>query len=365
MSIPVNDLKRHVAGFADEVRDVLTRVARSGWYVLGQELEAFEAAFAGYCGAQFAIGVGNGTDALELALRALDVQPGDKILTVANAGMYSTTAIRAVGAVPFFVDIDPATMLVSHDAFVAALRTKPRAAIVTHLYGRMAEMGAIGAAAHQAAIPVVEDCAQAHGASRNGLKAGTFGAIGCYSFYPTKNLGALGDGGALLTSDAILARRLRSLRQYGWSSKYTVELGGGRNSRLDEIQAAVLSVLLPRLDGWNARRRGIASMLSRGILHSAVRPAPEGGEEFVAHLYAVRTPARDSLRAHLKKRGIDTDIHYPIADHRQQPLADAYRDVRLPATETAAREVLTLPCFPEMTDDEVTQVIEACNDWQP
>ena len=210
---------------------------------------------------------------------------------------------------------------------------------------------------------MIEDCAQAHGARVNGKQVGSFGDAGCFSFYPTKNLGALGDGGAVVCSDTTLAENIRKLRQYGWSSKYKNELLGARNSRLDEIQAAILTILLPYLDSWNVRRREIASRYNNEIQHDDVILPLLGNEDYVAHLYVVRSSSRDSLRSHLHKRGIATDIHYPIPDHRQSIFGDLYQSTLLPSTEQLSNDVLTLPCYPEMSDDDVSKIISAVNSF--
>lgn len=335
----INDLQRHNQPLAEAVAQATRRVLERGWFVLGPEVEAFEAEFAAYCGVGHCVGVGNGTDALELALRAVGLGPGMRVATVANAGMYSTTAILACGAVPVYVDVDPQTMLIDPSALPPA-----DALIVTHLYGRMADMPRLMAAAGR--MPVIEDCAQAHGAMLDGRRAGSWGAAGCFSFYPTKNLGALGDGGAVVTNDAAIDRRVRALRQYGWTSKYTAEIPGGRNSRLDELQAAILRLKLPLLDGWNARRCAIAA---------AYGLAPRGGPDDVVHLYVIRCAGRDRLRAALRERGVGAEVHYPLPDYRQPAVA---LEAVLPHTERCCREVLTLPCFPEMTDEEVHRVRE-------
>lgn len=360
--VPLNDLGRQARATAALVGAALDRVAASGWYILGKELESFEADFARYCDVPHCVGVANGTDALELALRAVGVMPGDGVVAVANAGMYGTTAIRAVGARPIYVDVD-ATLLADADAVERALAYGVRALIVTHLYGRMADMPRMVAFARRHGVAVIEDCAQAHGAECDGRKAGSIGDVGCFSFYPTKNLGAVGDGGALVTHDAALAATLRKLRQYGWTAKYIAAVAGGRNSRLDELQAAVLAAKLPLLDGWNQRRRAIAARYTSAIRHPAITPAPEGGADYVAHLYVVRTQQRDALRAHLSGAGVATDVHYPVPDHRQPAYAAERAATSLPVTEQVANEVLSLPCFPDMTDQEVDRVIAACNAW--
>ena len=362
----INDLRRHTAQLDSELRDCVARVIDSGWFILGRELEAFEGEFARYCGAEHCIGVGNGTDALELALRACGVGQGGRVLTVANAGAYGTTAIRAVGGEPVFVDVRDDTLLIDETEAVREISSTnpPAAVIVTHLYGRMVPgIEAIAAAARDAGVPLIEDCAQSHGARIGGRRAGTFGDYGCFSFYPTKNLGALGDGGALITSGTPRRDRVRMLRQYGWAGKYRIELAGGRNSRLDEMQAAVLRTKLPRLDGWNERRREIARQLGHGIRHPRVKCPQRFGEDYVAHLYVVRTADRQSLQAHLRSRGIASDVHYPLLDYQQPGFRiDATRH-RNPNAEKACQEVLTLPCFPEMSDGEVSAVVDAVNSW--
>jgi dTDP-4-amino-4,6-dideoxygalactose transaminase len=351
----INDLARHNGTLLPEIERAVAAVLQSGWYILGKRVAAFEAAFASYCGVAECIGVGNGTDALELALRALDIGPGDRVATVANAGGYSTAAIRAAGAEPFYVDIDAESMSMDPRLLEASLSPALRAVIVTHLYGRMADMPALLSVADAAGIPLVEDCAQAHGARLGGKTAGSWGRLGCFSFYPTKNLGALGDAGAVTTGDAALAARVRRLRQYGWSRKYCSS-EAGRNSRLDELQAAVLSIKLPHLDSWNARRRSIAALYSTRLAGAGVQAPPPPGESDVAHLYVIRTPHRERIRTALEGRGIATEIHYPIPDHHQEPRPV---DCRLPETEACCREVLTLPCFPEMRDDEAEAVAGA------
>ena len=339
---------------------VLGQVVESQRYVLGPCVQAFEAAFAQYVGVPHAVGVANGTDALIIALRGLGVGAGQRVLTVANAGFYVSTAIRAVGAEPVYADVDAQTLNLAPEAVADALAKQPLAAVVvTHLYGQLADVQAIAALCRDARVPLIEDCAQAHGARRDGRLAGGWGDVGCFSFYPTKNLGALGDGGALVTADAALAGRMRALRQYGWGNKYEVELPGGCNSRLDEMQAAVLSAKLPLLDAANAQRRVIASRYTAAFARLPVQAPSVGGEDHVAHLYVLRSARRDALRAHLAERGIASDIHYPVPDHRQPVQAAAYAHVRLPVTEAACGEVLTLPCFPGMISEQVDRVIDA------
>lgn len=360
----INDLNRHTQHIQSALNTAIERVLRSGWFVLGPEVSAFEEEFADYCGVAHCVSLANGTDALELALRALDIRHGKSVLTVANAGMYSTIAILATGATPVYADILPDTLLMDAAELQRILdKQEVDAVIVTHLYGLLGNVLEIVRLSHACGIPVIEDCAQAHGAMLHGQKAGSYGDIGCFSFYPTKNLGALGDGGAITTKHKDLADRVRQLRQYGWSSKYHATLSGGRNSRLDELQAAVLRVKLPLLDQWNARRRNIATHYSDNITNPKVITQKIYGAEYVAHLYVICTKERDCLKQHLSDAGIPSDVHYPVPDYAQVVCRHLYADMHLPATERACSEVLTLPCFPEMTDEEVDAIIANINSW--
>lgn len=361
-TIPLNALARHFGSFRGPIAGALLGVVDSGHFVLGGAVRGFESAFAAYCGVDHCVGVANGTDALELALKATGTTAGARVVLAANAGMYATTAVLACGAEPVFADVlddgtpDPAAFA------AAAAASAPAAMVATHLYGRLARIDALAATCTAAGIALVEDCAQAHGArAADGRRAGAFGDAAAFSFYPTKNLGAIGDGGAVATRDAAVADRLRALRQYGWSRKYECAATGGRNSRLDELQAAVLSVALPALDGWNARRRAIADRYAAGIRHPAITLPAAAGEAWVAHLYVVACERRDALRAHLAAAGVASDVHYPVPDHRQPAFAGRFDHVSLPVTERLARTILTLPCFPELDDDEVDAVIDACN----
>lgn len=356
----------HAANAGLDLAEAVRRVIDSHWYVLGQEVTAFEQEFAAYVGSAHCVSLANGTDALELGLRALGVNRGDRVACVANAGFYGSTAIHAIGAHPIYVDIDPSSANMAAGSLQQALAQQPKAVIVTHLYGRMADIETLAAMARAAGVAVIEDCAQAHGARRNGRMAGSVGDMGCFSFYPTKNLGALGDGGAVTCQDAALVGRLRALRQYGWSSKYTVALANGRNSRLDEMQAAVLRAKLPLLDGWNAERRRIASRYHEAFANLPVDLPGPVGEDYVAHLYVLRLPEasqRDGFRAHLQGRDVATDVHYPIPDHRQPAYPSGDSRHSLPATESACDRNVTLPCFPGMTDSQVEQVIDAARSF--
>ena len=370
----VNDLTPHLAAQRQALLDTVARVIDSGWLVLGPSVQRFEAEFAAYVGLPHAVGVANGTDALRLSLKAAGVEVGDAVMMVANAGGYGSIAAHQIGAKPQYLDVDLHTQLLRASTVADALAqaaqagTLPQALILTHLYGRLVpESADIAALCRDQGVTLIEDCAQAHGArQRVGqvlAQAGSFGDLACFSFYPTKNLGALGDGGAVLCRDAELAQRLRQLRQYGWAGKYEVALAGGENSRLDELQAALLSVQLPLLDAFNARRRAIVNAYIAGIRHAEVTlPAPLG-EDCVGHLAVIRSPRRDALRAHLKVLNIGSDVHYPVADHQQPVWRAAYPGLSLPNTEQLAREVLSLPCYPEMTDAQVQQVVDAVNSW--
>ncbi len=364
-NLPVNDLRRQTAALKDEIAAAVERVVGSGWYILGQEGVTFEREFANYCGTAECVGVANGTDALELSFRALEIGPGTRVATVANAGGYVTAALNLVGATPIYADVDPDNQLMDL-AKLEALTSSGQidAVVITHLFGRLHDMDAVLAMARGAGIPIIEDCAQAHGARRGDGAAGSFGNLACFSFYPTKNLGALGDAGAITTNDPALADRLRRLRQYGWEGKYQVRQKGGRNSRLDEIQAAVLRAKLPYLEGWNARRRDIATRFSTAIMHPRVKCPHVSGEDHVAHLYVIACEDRDALRKHLAEAGIQCEIHYPVPDHLQPALKQHSAELRLPVSESLAQQVLTLPCFPELTDAEVDDIVERVNAWR-
>jgi dTDP-3-amino-2,3,6-trideoxy-4-keto-D-glucose/dTDP-3-amino-3,4,6-trideoxy-alpha-D-glucose/dTDP-2,6-dideoxy-D-kanosamine transaminase len=354
--IPLNDLRRSV--LADEaLTEAVERVAHSGWYLQGEETASFESELAAYLGVGHAIGVANGTDALTLAFAALGGGPGKEILTAANAGGYSALAARACGMGVRYADVEDRDLLLSPESVRRALTPATAIVVVTHLYGKMAPVAAIRELCRARGVALVEDCAQAAGAREGTSHAGSFGDAAAFSFYPTKNLGALGDGGAVVSRDEAVAQRVRSLAQYGWGVKYRVEQDRGRNSRLDEIQAAVLRVRLPRLDELNARRREVVARYAQTLGSTGVRMAQRGEEDYVAHLAVARTSRRLELKQGLQARGIHTDIHYPIPDHRQRFIGAA--SVDLPVTERASAEVLSLPCFPEIEDEELEHVCSA------
>jgi dTDP-3-amino-2,3,6-trideoxy-4-keto-D-glucose/dTDP-3-amino-3,4,6-trideoxy-alpha-D-glucose/dTDP-2,6-dideoxy-D-kanosamine transaminase len=365
LPIQTNDLRRHSEALRQDLHAAYHRVLESGWYILGEECRRFESEFANFCGVAECVGVANGTDAIELALRAIGVGEGTRVVTVANAGFYSTIALRNLRAEPVFVDVEPMTFLMNLSALRKVLaHERVSAVVVTHLFGLLHDMETVLDITAARGVPVLEDCAQAHGAKRTGRRAGSFGAVGTFSFYPTKNLGGIGDGGAVVTRNAEVAAALRQLRQYGWEKKYRAVLDGGRNSRLDELQAAILRSKLPLLDGWNRRRRQIATMYSEGISNQRVTCPEVHGDEFVAHLYVVTADNRDALRHHLSSAEIGTDVHYPIPDHKQPVLHDRDHWPLLPVTEALSQRVLTLPCFPELRNDEVQFIIDRINAWR-
>ncbi|MGI8436169.1 MAG: DegT/DnrJ/EryC1/StrS family aminotransferase [Chthoniobacterales bacterium] len=353
----------------NQIDAAIARVLESGWYILGREVSSFESQWAAYLGADHSIGVGNGTDALELALRALGIGHGDTVITTSNTAVATVAAIELSGASPLLVEVDADTLNMSPIALEAALvnnTTKRVKAIVpVHLYGQPADMSAILDLAHRYDLRVIEDCAQAHGAKIDGRRVGTFGDAAAFSFYPTKNLAALGDGGAVVTNDVILAERLRALRSYGWRERYVSE-EAGMNTRLDELQAAILRQRLPFLEEENARRRDIARHYQHSLGTIAKlrlpRPAPE--VRHVYHQFVIRLEKRDELRAHLLRDEIETAVLYPIPIHLQP----AYRDRiatagPLPITERSAQELLCLPIHPWLEDAEIARVSRAIADW--
>lgn len=340
----------------------IARVLASGRYVLGPEVEAFECEFAAYIGCRHAVGVGSGTDALVLALRSLGLPWGATVATVSHTAVATVAAIELAGFKPLLLDIDPATYTLAPKALERALtRERIGAVIVVHLYGQTADLRALLPLARRHGAKVIEDCAQSHGATLDNKRLGSFGDVACFSFYPTKNLGAVGDGGAVLTSDNELALRLRALREYGWGDRY-VSAMPGMNTRLDPIQAAVLRVKLPTLDRANARRAAIAARYDRELAKAGLGlPVRRAGATHVFHQYVIRVPRRDALQAALDRAGIGSAIHYPVPVHLQP----AYRGRvgldpgGLGESERAAREVLSLPMFPELAAADVARVIAA------
>ena len=360
ISIPFLDLARTTATLRKELDAAIADVLDAGRYILGAQLEAFESAFAAYCGTTEAVGVASGTDALRLALAACDIRSGDEVLTVANTCVPTAAAISAVGAVPVFVDIDPATYTMDPAGIDSRITARTRAIVPVHLYGQCADMAAITAIAARHGLRVIEDCAQAHGARIHGRRAGSLGDAGCYSFYPTKNLGALGDAGMVVTSNRDVAAAVRRLRNYGLAPDGTY-VAHATSSRLDELQAAVLRAGLPVLDARNERRAAIAARYGAGFAGTSIAaPTTAPGRTHVWHLYVVRVRDRDGFRARLAARGIGTMIHYPVPIHRTPAYQALSIDERLlPETVRAAGEIVSLPLYPELTDAEVDHVIAA------
>lgn len=368
MRVPAGDLKTHTCLLRAEIDRAIREVLDSGWFILGEQLAAFEVEFAAYHRVEHAVGVGSGTEALHLALVALGIGPGDEVITVPTTAAATVCAIQFAGATPVFADIDPRRFTMDPDSAAARITSRTRALLPVHLYGQTAAMGPLKDLARRHGLALIEDCAQAHGARCDGHLAGTFGILACFSFYPTKNLGALGDGGAILTRDAALARKLRMLRNYGErpDARYHHSIPG-YNSRLDELQAAVLRVKLRHLDAWNARRREIAAWYDAHLEHPALLLPTQAPDAFhVYHLYVPKTPHRDALRQHLASHGVGTQVHYPVPLHLQE--ANAYLGLKpghCPVAEQVAREVLSLPIYPELTQEQLQQVAVAVNSFQP
>jgi len=365
-TVPFGDLSRQYASIRAEIDDAVARTLSSGQFILGTEGAAFESEVAQYAGVADAVGVNSGTDALFLSLLVLGVGRGDEVITVANTAGATACAIRMAGAMPRLVDVDERTLTMDPAQVESAIGTRTKAVIPVHLFGQCADMDPITEVARRRGIAVVEDACQAHGAQDRGRLAGTIGDLGCWSFYPSKNLAAYGDGGMVLCRDAERGQALRRARNYGQTTRYT-HASFGVNSRLDEIQAAILRVKLRYLDLWNERRNQIATMYSRRLASADVRvPEVAKDRRHVWHLYVVRSRHRDALRAHLMACGIGTQIHYPIPIHKQEAFADlGMRDGDLPVSERAAQEILSLPIFPELTDDEVGYVADAIRSFSP
>lgn len=344
-----------------EIQDAIARVLESGAYVLGGEVEDFERAFAGHCGVTRAVGVGSGTDALILALRALGIAAGDEVITVSHTALATVAAIVAGGAKPVLVDVDEASYTIDPSRIEEAIGPRTKAIVVVHLYGRPADLDAIQAIARRRGLRLIEDCAQASGARYGDRRVGSIGDIGCFSFYPTKNLGAIGDGGMVTTNDAALAERVRRLRQYGWNEKRETD-DVGVNSRLDPLQAAILCVKLPHLDADNARRAAIARRYARGLAGLPLTlPATDNAPGHVHHLYVLACDDRDELAKHLSNQGVASAIYYPIPAHRHKGYAERVRipEAGLPVTERLAGRILSLPIYSELTDSDADRVIAA------
>lgn len=347
---------------AAAVREAIARVTARAWYVLGPEVEAFESEFAAASGASFAVGTGNGTDAITLLLRAAGVGAGDEVIVPAVTAAYTALAVIASGASPIIVDVDDETLTMDPRACAAAVSSRTRAIVPVHLYGQPADMAALTAIASRNNLAIVEDCCQAHLATCGGAAVGTFGVGGAFSFYPTKNLGALGDGGAVITNDPEVAARVKRLRNGGQVRRY-VHVEPGVNSRLDELQAAVLRVRLPLLAEWTRRRRALAAAYRR-MLPSAIRPVMERDPGHVYHLFPVRASARQALQTAMTAAGVETLIHYPVPLN-EQPAFAAYPAQQCPVAARATRELLSLPLHPGLADADIRRVVAAAGQVHP
>jgi len=361
MPVQFGNLRAHYDAFRQEIDAAVRRAMDSGWYVLGKEIAEFEREFAAYVGVKHCVGVANGTDAIEVALRALGIGVGDEVITVSHTATFTAIGIAGAGADPVFVDVDERTYTMDPNTVASALSAKTKAVVPVHLYGVPADLDAIDRAL-DGKVTVVEDCAQAHGAMIRGRRVGSIGKLACFSFYPSKNLGAFGDGGAVTTNDDALAERLRQIRNGGQADRYQ-HVVLGVNSRLDELQAAILRAQLPHLDAMNARRREIAARYDRGLagISGLTLPLTAPADlSFVYHLYVLRSPARDRLRQLLAERGVAAQVHYPIPSHQQPAFAKARVPTSgLPVTNRVCNEVLSLPMYPELSDAEVDEVIAA------
>ena len=350
--------------YQDEIEAAVLKVLRSNRYILGEEVEALEREFADYIGVHSAIGVANGTDALEIAIRALDIGPGDEVITVSHTAVATVAAIEAAGATAVLVDVDPLYYTLNPEQLQEVLSPKTRAVIAVHIYGQAADLDAIGQFCAENKLFLIEDVSQAHGAKWKGKRLGSIGHIACFSCYPTKNLGAIGDAGLIATNDAKLGTKVKMLREYGWQHRYVSDLVG-RNSRLDELQAAILRIKLRHLDEDNSKRQQIAAEYSKLLAGQAVQlPAMRNNAEPVFHLYVIRTNKRNELIEHIKKLNIQAGIHYPMPIHLQPAYKNRLRTAAsMRVTEMLADEVLSLPMYPELLSQDVSTVIKAINSY--
>jgi aminotransferase EvaB len=362
--VPFIDLRRQYQQYRYEIKLALNRVLASGYYTSGPESENFELEFAAHYQVPYCIGVSSGIESLVIGLKALGVKDGDGVITVANAGMHSTSAIRVIGAIPQFVDVDPITMTMSSDGLADAINFRTRAVVVTHLYGRVADIRKLKAIADQHNLPLVEDCFQANGAQLDGKRVGTWGEIGCFCFSPTRTLGAFGEAGALITRHKKIFDAVHELRRSGSNWNLNPQNLLENSSLMNELQAAVLRAKLPMLAEWNLRRRLVAQTYDIHLDSSnsdLKYDYQSNGSVF--QLFVIRTSKRDRVQKHLARMGIGSEIHYPIPDHRLiAGLNSGYPRVRLPETEKACAEVLSLPCYPELTTWEIEKICSTVND---
>ena len=362
--IPFANPKADYQQYASEIQQAVQEVFEQGHYILGSQVQQFERSFAGYISVSDCVAVNSGTDALILALKALDIKPGDEVITVSHTAVATVAAIELAGAVPVFVDIQPDSYCLDPKLLEAAFSEKTRAIIPVHLYGHPADMPSILQFAREKKLCVIEDCAQAHGARINGKPVGSFGDLACFSFYPTKNLGAIGDGGAVLTDQPELAHKLRLLREYGWEDRYISKIAG-MNTRLDEVQAAILNVKLPHLEKNNRGRQALAAAYDQGLTGTNyILPKRRAGSEHVMHLYVIQTSRRDELQVFLRGHGVGSGVHYPQAVHQQPAYKGRLRGFdQLPVTERLVPGILSLPMYPQLQLKDVQRVCELLLEW--
>lgn len=361
--IPCANPKAQYLSYRDDINSAIQRVLDSGWYVLGEEVIRFEKEFAQFNAVSHAVGVGSGTDALHIALRALDIGQGDEVITTAHTAVATASAIDLAGAKPIFVDIEPDFFTIDPDLIEDAITPKTKAIIPVHIYGQPCDMDAIMRIAQKHDLKVIEDCAQAHGAKYNHKRVGSIGDVGCFSFYPTKNLGAIGDGGALVTNDDQLGKKIKLIREYGWEERY-ISSKEGWNSRLDELQAAILRVKLKNLDKDNNFRQQHAKKYNE-LLKDLPIELPKKRETctHVYHLFVIKVDKRDRLKEYLGKNGVNTTIQYPVPVHQQKYFQNLCDEQSLPVTEKAAKNILSLPMYPELEEKEINKVSNILKDY--
>ena len=361
ISVPMFNLSQVTD--VDKLTKISTNVLNSPQHILGPNVHNFEIKFADYIGVNHCLGVANGSDALVIALRSIGIKRNDEVATVANAGFYTCSALNIIGAIPVFIDVDAESLLIDPvDLEKKIITRNVKAVVVTHLYGQVAPIKEVIELCSKSGIKVIEDCAQAHGAQVDGKKVGSFGDISTFSFYPTKNLGAVGDGGAVLTNDEQIAEIVKKSRQYGWEEKYSVEIEYGTNSRLDELQAAFLLAKLNDLDKWNQQRITIAKQYVNAFEKSKIKVL-KNTLKGVAHLFVILTDDRDELVKHLAKNSIQSGIHYPISDHNQAIYKEKFKDISLPVTDGSFNKILSLPIYPGMKQEEIDHVIKVITNF--
>ena len=363
--IPLANPKAAFEEHSDQIQAALTSVLNSGSYILGQEVSAFETGFANFIGLKHCVSVNSGTDAIILALKALGIGAGDEVITVSHTAVATVAAMELAGVTVVLVDVDPQTHCMNPNLIQTMISEKTKAILPVHLYGHPADMPAIMSIAREHGLFVIEDCAQAHGAKINGQMVGTFGDAACFSFYPTKNLGALGDGGAVLTNIPETAERLHLLRQYGWKERYISQIAG-LNSRMDELQAAILNVKLPFLEADNHRRRAIAGVYNQNLSGEGyLLPTAAENAEHAWHLYVIQSDNREELSAYLRHNGVGSGVHYPRAVHQQPAYQNRLRGCeQLPVTEALVSRILSLPIYPQLALDDVRRVCGLLQRWQ-